>query len=237
MIRESGKFRVKIAGFRARLKTTRKQTIYILTLTLILLSCSGKTRKLADTKSADLLQTVLTDKKQPDIYIKGKSLYDQTFIDGLSDYNEPIRLIENYIITGKDTTYFPDAFPLNKPIVFKGTKADDNYLLTVTGTNFTNLIYNFKLTGKDDKTLFAKSGKSILGSLFFLASEMDEDIQTGEGYASCEYWDKTKDCWFAIRISYYKDKNGKLRAKLTYGSEDKSGRSLKLEECPTLWTE
>jgi hypothetical protein len=174
---------------------------------------------------------------QTDIYVKDKSQYDQSFIEGLSGYNEPILLIDNYIITGKDTTYFPDAFPVEKAITFKGTKAGDNYLLTVTRTNLTNLTYNFQLTNKDNKTIGTKSGKSVLGSMFFLASETDNDSLTGESYASHEYWDKTDDCWFSIRIGNDKDKNGKQRAMLTYGCEDKSKQNFKLDECPTLRTE
>lgn len=71
-------------------------------------------------------------------------------------------------------------------------------MLTVTRTNLTNLPYCFQFTDKDHKTVDTKSGKAILGSMFFLASENDEDSQTGVGYGSCEYWDKTNDCWFVI---------------------------------------
>jgi hypothetical protein len=214
-----------------------KQTIYILTLTLFLLSCSGKTRKTVDTKSIDTLQTISADKKQTDIYIKDKSKYDQSFIDGLSVYNEPIKLIDNYILTGKDTTYFPSDLSLNKATTFKASKGNNKFVLTVTRTNLTNLTYNFQLTDKDNKTVDTKSGKAILGSMFFLGSEMDQDSQAGDGYRSSEYWDKTNDCWFSIRIGYGKDKNGKQRAMLTYGCEDKNKQSLKLVECPTLRTE
>jgi len=214
-----------------------KQTIYILTLTLLLLSCSSKTSKTVDKVSVDTLQTITADKVHSDIYVEDKSQYDQSFIEGLAGYNEPIRLIDNYIITGKDTTYFPDSFPLDKAIIFKGSKADNSYLLTVTRKNLTNLTYDFKLTDKDDKTMYSKSGLSILGSSFYLGTEMDKDTQEGNGYASYEYWDKTANCWFAIRIGYDKDANGKQRAKLTYGCEDKSKQSLKLDECPILRTE
>jgi len=214
-----------------------KQTIYILTLTLLLLSCSGKTRKTVDTKSVDTLQTISADKKQSDIYIKDKSQYDQSFIDGLSDYNEPIKLIDNYILTGKDTTYFPNDLSLNKATIFKATKDNNKFVLTVTRTSLTNLSYNFQLTDKDNKTVDTKSGKAILVSMFFLASEMDQDSQVGDGYGSSEYWDKTNNCWFSIRIGIGLDNNGKQRAMLTYGCEDNNKQSLKLEECPTLRTE
>jgi hypothetical protein len=215
-----------------------KQTIYILTLAFGLGSCiNPTTEKVADKNTVDTLQTVSADKQKQAVYIKDKSQYDQTFIDGLKDYNEPIKLIDNYILTGQDTTYFPDDLSLNKTTIFKATKDNNKFVLTVTRTNLTNLTYSFQFTDKDNKTVDTKSGKAILGSMFFLASENDEDSQTGNGYGSCEYWDKTNDCWFAIRIGIGKDDNGKQRAMLNYGCNDKSKQTLNLDECPTLRTE
>lgn len=213
-----------------------KQTIYILILAFGLESCNNQTtEKAVDKNSVDTLKTVSADKPQLDIYIKDKSQYDQTFIDGLANYNEPIKLIDNYIITGQDTTYFPTDLILNKPTTFTAIKDNHNYVLTVKRNNLTNLTYTFKLIDKDNKTVDTKSGKAILGSMFFLASEVDEDSETGDGYGSCEYWDKSNDCWFAIRIG--KDDNGKLRAMLKYGCDDKNKQTLNLDECPTLRTE
>lgn len=185
-------------------------------------------------------QTLQTDsdyKQLHDIYIKDKSQYDQTFIDGLTDYNEPIKLIDNFIITGKDTTYFPEDLNLNSATTFNALKDNNKYLLTVTRTNLTSLTYNFQLTDKDNKTIDNKSGKAILGSMFFLASENDEDSETGYGYGSCEYWDKTNDCGLSIRVGIGKDDTGKQRAMLNYGGNDKSKKTLSLNECPTLRTE
>lgn len=215
-----------------------KQTVYILTLAFGLGSCNNPTtEKLANKNSVDTLNTVSTNKPNLEIYIKDKSQYDHTFIDGLGDYNEPIKLIYNYIITGKDTTYFPEDLSLNKVTIFNANKDSNKFVLTVTRTNLTNLTYYFQIIDKDNKTLDSKSGKAILGSMFFLASENDEDSQTGDSYGSCEYWDKTNDCWFTIRIGIGKDDNGKLRAMLNYGCYDKSKQTLNLDECPTLRTE
>lgn len=186
------------------------------------------------------LQKDTSDKQLYDIYIKDKSQYDQTFIDGLANYNKPIKLIDSYILTGTDTTYFPDDLRINKVTTFKATKDNNKFVLTVKRTNLTNLTnltYNFQLTDKDNKTADTKSGKAILGSMFFLASENDQDSQTGDDYGSTEYWDKTNDCWFAIRIGIGSDDNGKLRAMLNYGCNDKSKQTLELDECPTLRTE
>ncbi|MBP9924044.1 MAG: hypothetical protein KBF92_09450, partial [Bacteroidia bacterium] len=92
-----------------------RQTTYILTFALGLLSCNNQTtNKYGDNTNINSLQTVVSaDKQKQDIYIKDKSQYDQTFIDGLSDYDEPIKLIDNYILVGKDTTYFPEDLSIN----------------------------------------------------------------------------------------------------------------------------
>jgi hypothetical protein len=213
-----------------------KQTIYILTLAFGLGSCNNQTtEKAVDKNLVDTLKTVSADKQQLDIYIKNKSQYDQTFIDGLVDYNEPIKLIDNYIVTGNDTTYFPEDLILNKPTTFTAIKENNKYVLTVTRTNLTNLTYKFQLTDKDNKTLDTKSGKAILGSTFFIGPEGDYDIEGG--YGSQEYRDNGKDSYLSIRIEIGKTDNGKQRAKIHYGFNDKTKKTLDLDECPTLRTE
>ena len=215
-----------------------KRTLCILTLAFGLWSCDNKqAEKTADQNSVNTLQIVSADKPKLEIYINDKSQYDQTFIDGLANYNEPIKLIDDYILTGHDTTYFPKDLNLNEETTFKANLDNNKYVLTVTRTNLTNLTYKFQLIDKDNKTVATKSGKAILSSMFFLASEVDEDSETGDGYGSCEYWDKSNDCWFTIRIGIGKDDNGKHRAMLNYGCEDKKKQTLNLDECPTLRTE
>ena len=216
-----------------------KPTFYILTLAFGLFSCDNPAKqKTVETTKVDTSQTVSPDiKNQQDIYIKDKNLYDKTFIEGLADYNEPLKLIDNYIIIGKDTTFFPDDLPVNKQITFQGSKDNHNFVLTVTRINLTSIIYNFQRTDKDNQSVDSISGKAILGSMFFLASEMDEDSQTGDGYGSSEYWDKTNNCMLSLRIGIGLDDNGKQRAVVTYSCEDKNKQTLALDECPTLRTE
>ena len=215
-----------------------KQKTYILAFALGLSSCNNQTtEKKADMITYDTIQTASTNKKQTNLFIKDASQYDQSFIDGLSEYNEPMELTGNFLITGKDTTYFPVDLPLNKQTTFKGGKDNKNFVLTVTRNNLTSLTYNFLLTDKDNRTINNKSGKAILGSMFFLASETDEDTETGDGYGSSEYRDESNNCWFSIRIGIGKDNNGNQRAMLTYGCDDKSKQDLNLDDCPTLRTE
>lgn len=215
-----------------------KQTVYILTLVFGLWSCDNQTaEKAADKKSVDTLQTVSTDKQQQDIYIKDKSQYDQAFIDGLADYKEPIKLIDNYIVTGKDTTYFPDDLILNKPTTFTAIKDNNKYLLTVTRINLTNLIYKFQLTDNDNKTLDTKSGKAILGSTFFFAPEGEPDPETGNSFVSNEYRMKSENIWLVINIGMDKEYEGKKRAKIFYGKIHKSKMTQPTMESPILRTE
>lgn len=215
-----------------------KHKTYLLPIVFGLFNCNNQAaEKTVDKNVIDSVQITSINKDQTDIFVKDKSKYDQTFIDGLSGYNEPIKLIDNYIITGKDTTYFPDDLPLNKQTIFKGSRNSRNIVLAVTRTNLTDLTYNFHLTDLDNKTIDNKAGEAILGSMFFLGSENDADSQTGETYGSYEYWDKSNGCWFSIRIGIGEDDNGRQRATLTYGCEDKIKQTLNLDECPILRTE
>lgn len=215
-----------------------KQTIYLLTLTLAfgLWSCNDKTaEKTADQNSLDTLQTVSAYKHQQETIINDKSQYDQSFIEGLSEYNEQLKLIENYILVGQDTVYFPEDLQLNKETIFKGTKDNKNFVLSVTRTNLTSLNYTFQILDKDSKTLNNKSGRATLGTMFFLGSETDEDNDSGEEYLSVEYWDKSEVCTFAIRIGE-RDQNGKLRAKIKLNCKNNKSKNIDLIDNPTLRT-
>lgn len=201
------------------------------------MSCNNQpTEKTVDKNSVDTLQTISTDNTKQDISTNDKSLYDQTFIDGLAGYGEQIKLIENYILIGQDTAYFPEEIKLNTETIFKGTKDKKNFVLTLRRINLTSLNYNFQLLDKDAKLLNSKKGKATLGSLFFLGSESDDDDETGEGYLSVEYYDHSADCSFAIRIGE-KDDNGKLRAKIKLRCKDHKLKNISLDDNPTLRTE
>jgi len=199
-----------------------KKIIYILILALVLLGfieqTSGK-----------------TPDKNTNIYIQDKSKYDKTFIKGLTGYNGQIQLIDNYIIVDKDTAYFPESIPLNKPIVFQAANENLNFELIVTRTNLTNLNYKFKLSDTNNKIVDHKSGKVVLRSMFFLPSEIDEDDLTGIGYGCSEYFGETGKCSFVIRIGI--NENQKLVATFSYCCHIRGILYSCLDICPTLRTE
>lgn len=214
-----------------------KKTICLMLITLGLWSCNSLSSKKEGKSTADSSKTELASKSQSTIVIKDSSQYDQAFIKGLSGYKDPLQLIGNTIIAGSDTTYFPEEFPLNKTVNFKAAKDHKKYMLSVTRTNLTNLSYSFQLSDEKDQLIDSKSGNAVLGPMFFLASETDQDTQTGEWYASNEYWDITNNCWFAVRIGQGKDSHQKQRAMINYGCEDKNKPNVNLEGCPTLRAE
>jgi hypothetical protein len=211
-----------------------KHTIYILTFVFGLSSCNNLTTgKSANKNSADTTQTVSTDNPKQVIYIKDKSQYDQTFIDGLSEYNEPIKLIDNFMLIGNDTTYFPDDLSLNKEYIFKGNNDSQNYVLTVKRINETTLKFNFQLF-ENNKLLHIETGEANLPSLFFFGAEGEPDIQTGDSFFSQEYLKKDNSIWLCIKIGMDKDYKGKQRAKIMYRYTDKLKQTANLEECPIL---
>lgn len=218
-------------------KAIIKQTICILVVVFGFLGCNSQTTtKEANVNFSDTLQkTASADKQKKTVYIKDPSKYDQSFIEGLSEYNEPLQLIDNYILVENDTVYFPEDLQLKKETVFKGIKDFKSFILSVKRTNLTSLQYNFELFD-NNKLVYNKAGKASIESLFFLGAETDEDDQTGDGYLSIEYWDYSSNCTFSIRIGE-KDENGKLRAKIKLDCQDDKIEKIDLEDNPTLRTE
>ena len=211
-----------------------KHTIYLLTLVFGLCSCNNQSKeKSANKNTADSTQTVSTINRKQRIYIKDKLRYDQAFINGLSAYNEPIKLIDNFMLVGKDTTYFPDDLHLNKEYVFKENNDSHNYVLAVKRTNETTLKFNFQLF-ENRKLIHTETGEANLPSLFFLGSEGEADIKTGDSFFSHAYQKKDKRIWLSINIGMDKDYKGKQRARITYRYMDKSKQTSNLEECPIL---
>lgn len=204
---------------------------------LNLVSCGNRNSQNIHPTSASL-QTISTIDRKSKIIIDDPSNYSKVFLDEFTASNskESIQLIGNTIIVGSDTTSFPGSLAIDKTYTFKAIKDNQQYELKVKRMNLTTLNFNFNLY-ENDHLLYADKGDAHLGARFYLASEMDQDEQNGEGYGSYEYWQRKDDCWLSIRIGMDKDRNGKERAKVTFGCNDPSKRSLDCGHCPTMRTE
>lgn len=188
-----------------------------------------------DIKSIDTFNSTAASTSKPPLVAIDTTLYDQSFLKGLTEYNEPLKIVGNYILLGQDTVYFPEELPLNKETLFKGAKDATSFALSVVRKNMTSLQYSFQMLDQQGNVSYDKTGRATLGSLFFLGSETDDDDSTGEAYGSVEYWDESSDCSFAIRIGE-KDNEGKLRARIKLSCNGEAAKNIDLNDCPTLRT-
>ena len=204
-------------------------------LVMVFLCCNvSNAQKVNKTIGKSMNQTETT------IFVKDKSKYSKEFLTKLNGLKSQklgsVKLIDNVMIVEKDTTKFPDDLKMNKQYLFKSVKGDQSYHLNVKRINESTLSFEFKLRKKKD-VVFTDKGEANIGAFFFLASEMDEDNETGEGYGAYEYAKELNSCWFIIRIGVGKDAKNRQRAKVIFGCNDKTRQALDIKDCPTLRTE
>lgn len=219
-----------------------RQIILLATLTLELLTSDIKAEKQQENQFKATWQIPFEkakEKERQNIYIKDYTKYSIYFLDELLDmnFNKTVKLIDNYIIIGKDTTNFPSVLKINQETVFKATKDKIYYDLRVKRVNETTLEFKLNIIDTEKKIGYAETGKATLKSTFFLAPEVDLDEQTGEKYGSYEYLKKNNDNWLSIRIGIEKDSNGRLRAIVTSGFNDMKSDKNSTGKWPILRTE
>ena len=201
-------------------KKNMRQTT-LLFLIFLLLSCNNKTEKKTTANTVDsTLTTTQQENKQPNFYVKDKSKYDKVFLDEISKYTEPLKIIDNNILVGKDTIFFPEDLSLNEKTIFKGTKENQQYELELRRINYTTLIYDFTLRDNENNFVKSKKGEVSLSWSFILGTESSDDDETGEGYFFSEYFEVNKDYNLSIGVGF-KEEGEPLRATihLTYKNE------------------
>lgn len=204
--------------------------------TAVLYGCGNPTNeKQTGETIADTTQKVVAG--NANLYIKDRSLYDPHFIEGFSNYNEPVKLIDNYLIAGADTTTFPADLPLNQKLVFKGAKGRKAYVLALTRTGLTTVAYDLQITCTDGQTISPMSGTAVLSWSFFMGTESDADEESTEGYGSSEYWDTRDSCSFSIRVGIGLDDKGRHRAKVMNTCKENDPQNIGIDECPVLRAE
>ena len=190
---------------------------HLLTLLTILLFISCK----KDVETTNVKVTTVTDTTAIDtsanfksnVYIKDRSLYSKPFLAHLDEtgYPSPLQIIGDRIFVEGDTISFPNELELNQAYKFTAFTDTHFYQLDITRTGLTTVEYDFTLFA-NEKPVLKHKGTAHLGGMFFLASEIDEDDESGEGYGATEYGeDYGNDCYFKIRIGDADDKN-RLRA-------------------------
>lgn len=164
-------------------------------------------------------------------------LYSKVFLNALdkSDFKNKVQLKGNQFIFEKDVIYFDETLKLNKEYIFSARMANLDYKLSVKRINLTSVEFSV-IVNKNGKVALSKSGIAHLGAGFFLASEMDEDSETGEGYGATEYYLAPENNYtLNIRIGE-PDENNKLRATFTYYNDADVANTKLLGIVPTLRT-
>ncbi len=168
------------------------------------------------------------------ITVLDSSKYSKKFLQDLletPDGYEFILVDSVMTIKGQGDVVFPSLIAINQKRKFSGKRGDKTFDLIIGRLNYSTIAYELRIYVNDKSTEY-NNGTADLGSMFFLASEIDEDDKTGTSYSSSEYWDEGKDCTFSVRIGV-SDENGKLLAKIIRNCKDKS-KNISLEDCPTL---
>ncbi|MBI5916160.1 MAG: hypothetical protein HY842_12360 [Bacteroidetes bacterium] len=166
------------------------------------------------------------------ISVKNDLDYSKEFLQRLTTCGlaRNIELADSLLILEKtDTFAFPMDLPTGKWTNFVAMKGGYLYSLDVARVNYSTLEFNFELR-KGKETVDQLVGKADLHPGFVLASEIDEDEETGTSYPASEYLLDSENCHFSIRLG---DDEGVRKVKII--KQCKSGKfNIALEDCPAL---
>lgn len=218
----------------------------------MLLSCSDKNTDFKEIKTnldtaspvsevdtIKNIETMLSDstiKSTKDkLVVADKTKYSKKFLEGLmntpSDYE--FKLKDSVLtIVGQGDAIIPNVIPINEKIKFVGKRDNETFDLLVGRINYSAIAFELKIL-KSGKQVSFENGTADIGSMFFLASEIDADEKTGVSYSSYEYYGELNGCNFSFRIGVGED-DGKRRAKIIRSCPNKS-KNIDLDYCPTLY--
>jgi hypothetical protein len=210
--------------------------IFSFLLPVFFFSCTDKpaTEKKIKQKSVDA--TPEGDVKSERFYVKDGSQYHKSFLDELKVYTGKVSLIENFIVTDMDTTYFPEELRKDSLYIFMAEKDSVSYRLHARRNNLTTLQFSYE-ESINGIIRYKKSGEAILKPTFFLASETDEDDSGGDMYGSSEYVMPAQQEYFNVRIGIGTDEEKRLRASLVFshlGKQENEDKPVTLRTKATL---
>lgn len=185
-----------------------KNPLTIAFLSIIFCACNNQTQKTSVAKKDSISKSVNS------IFIVDEpSNYSKVFLDSLraANYSEPIHLIKDFVIIGKDTIHFPNDLKINKAYNFTGASDSVKYSLIAKRINLTDIVFEYSAKLKDS-IIYEEKGSTTLNHMFFLASEVPEDEQTGESYGAYEYFNIKKSNLYSIEIGIGRDDHNLLRA-------------------------
>jgi hypothetical protein len=165
--------------------------------------------------------------------IKDSSLYSKKFLTELYEFkdgtNNVVSLVDNCIICGKDTSYFPDYFSSLKQCTFEAKNDSEYYKLLVFNATYTTLQFDFSLR-RNGKLVQHHSGEAEIPSGFFLASGGETDDEDSTMYGVYEYSGENSKYSYEISVG---TKGDELLATFSSMAKD-SLHEQSFRNCPTL---
>jgi len=218
---------------------------FIIISTLIISSCSPKTKYFSDIKLSDnsiivydngwsepaTKRSIRKLHSHNFVIIKNPSLYSKTFITSI---NPNILLWKccldsnKLIFLNHDTCLFPDNIPFGKN--FNLTNKDkwgSEFTLTFKRTSLSSINYRFDIIEKDSSRHFFWKDNADLYPDFFISPEIDTDDSTGLAYKILLFHDK----YVRIRVGEDPIDGKSLWGKIEYQI---GSFGLDLKYCPTL---
>ncbi len=169
------------------------------------------------------------------VSVNDSSLYDPSFIKALGNDQNPIQLIDNYMIIANDTVFFPENLLLNKEYIFEGERDGEKHILSLTRLNMTNLLFDLVSYNKDQEEHFQLSGIAVLNNAFYLAHEFEEDDDSTPFHLN-SYLYTIDNFVMDILVGVDLDKNEKQRVKVNTVFLDDNGYATAVEGYPILRT-
>lgn len=150
------------------------------------------------------------------------ALYSKAFISKLRSGDfKGLKLDGDAVVYEGERFPFPDDLIINRTYDFRGQTNDVSYSLEVKRLNYTTLRYSYRWLHHKKKILLKNTGTADIEPGFVLASEVDEDPETGTAYGANQYTSQqTKNCEAYLRIGNEKDEKGRLRATITFSCPD-----------------
>jgi len=191
---------------------------------------------LVNRRILDFLRSGQTDRKAPWLIVGDSTRYHPAFLEGLrtSDLYPGFTLQEDWMLIAglPDTIPFPSTIlPLNTAVTFYGCREKRCLQLQLERLNLTAIRYELD-AGKYGMGYGLSQDTVFLSPTFMMASEVDEEEQSGASYFSTEYAGESEGCHIAVRLG--ENDEGKLLVKVVYGCPEGS-RQINLEESPNLY--
>lgn len=195
-------------------------------------STKDNTSQTTDTTKIDTA-SVIRPKPSRQWIIKDSSMYSKQFLKELHDFkqdgHDSISLIDNYIVDGNDTVYFPDYFAGNKQYLLVGVKDSVDYKLQVFNCTYTKIQFIFTGT-KNNKLVGHYYGEAEIATDFFMSKVVDTDNSDAVTYGISEYNGENEKYLYKLSIGA---KGNKLLGRFYAHAKD-SIANQSFTICPTL---